>query len=476
MGKPGGFMEYKRQGPEARPVAERVKDYEEIYPPLPEETLRTQAARCMDCGIPFCQGMGCPVENLIPEFNELIYRNRWREALEVLHSTNNFPEFTGRVCPAPCEPACVVAIHDDPVSIKQIELQIVEKGFEQGWVEPQPPSQETGRRVAVVGSGPSGLACAQQLRRAGHTVVLYEKQDRLGGLLRYGIPDFKLDKGVIDRRLRQLEAEGIEFRTNVDVGTDISARYLVRQYDAVCLAGGAMHPRDLPVPGRELEGVYFAMDFLEQQNRRVAGQTVSGEEEILASGKRVLVIGGGDTGADCVGTSNRQGASEISQLEILPQPPGESNPDTPWPTWPNVLRTSSSHDEGCARYWSRMTTRLEGRDGRVSRLHGVEVEFDPASGKLEQKSGTEFEMEADLVLLAMGFVHPVHEGMVNELELIRDSRGNVMVDKNFLSSREKVFSAGDMVRGASLVVHAIFQGRQAARGIDKYLMGETNLL
>ena len=417
-----------------------------------------------------------PGENLIPEFNELIYRNRWREALEVLHSTNNFPEFTGRVCPAPCEPACVVAIHDEPVSIKQIELQIVEKGFEQGWVEPQPPSQETGRRVAVVGSGPSGLACAQQLRRAGHTVVLYEKQDRLGGLLRYGIPDFKLDKGVIDRRLRQLEAEGIDFRTNVDVGTDISARYLVRQYDAVCLAGGAMQPRDLPVPGRELTGVHFAMDFLEQQNRRVAGQTISGEEEILASGKRVLVIGGGDTGADCVGTSNRQGASEVSQLEILPQPPGGINPDTPWPTWPNVLRTSSSHDEGCTRYWSRMTTRLEGKDGRVSMLHGVEVEFDPSSGKLEQKSGTEFVMEVDLVLLAMGFVHPVHEGMVDELELIRDGRGNVMVDKNFLSSREKVFSAGDMVRGASLVVHAIFQGRQAARGIDKYLMGETNLL
>ncbi len=476
MGKPSGFMEYKWQGPSARPVQERIKDYEEIYPLLPEETLRTQAARCMDCGIPFCQGVGCPVENLIPEFNDLIYRNRWREALEVLHSTNNFPEFTGRVCPAPCEPACVVAIHDEPVSIKQIELQIIEKGFEQGWVDPQPPSQETGKRVAVVGSGPAGLACAQQLRRVGHTVVLYEKQDRLGGLLRYGIPDFKLDKGILDRRLRQLKAEGVDFRTNVHVGSDVSARYLVRQYDAVCLAGGAMQPRELPVPGRELKGVHFAMDFLEQQNRRLAGESIPGDEEILATGKRVVIIGGGDTGADCVGTSNRQGATRISQIEILPQPPQTSNPDTPWPTWPNVFRTGSSHEEGCTRYWSRMTTRLEGEDGGVGRLHGVEVELDTATGKLTEKSGTGFEMEVDLVLLAMGFVHPVHDGMIEELELIRDGRGNVMADKNFLTSQEKVFSAGDMVRGASLVVDAIFQGREAARGIDKFLMGATSLI
>lgn len=475
MGKPTGFMEYKRQGPAARSVVERVKDYEEIYPLLPEEALRTQASRCMDCGIPFCQGMGCPVENVIPEFNDLIYHNRWRDALDVLHSTNNFPEFTGRACPAPCEPACVVAIHDEPVSIKQIELQIIEKGFEQGWVVPQPPENETGRRVAVVGSGPAGLACAQQLRRAGHTVVVYEKQDRLGGLLRYGIPDFKLDKGVLERRLRQLVAEGIDFRTSVEVGPDVSAKYLTRQYDAVCLAGGAMQPRDLPVPGRELEGVHFAMNFLEQQNRRIAGDTVSADQAILATGKRVVVIGGGDTGSDCVGTCNRQGAAEITQIEILAQPPESQNPDTPWPTWPNILRTSTSHDEGCTRYWSRMTTRLEGEDGKVTRLHGVEVEFDAGKGKFVEKAGSEFTMDVDLVLLAMGFVHPVHGGMLEELELILDQRGNVMVDKDFLSSGEKVFSAGDMVRGASLVVHAIFQGRQAARGMDKFLMGETNL-
>ncbi|MBW7997763.1 MAG: glutamate synthase subunit beta [Candidatus Glassbacteria bacterium] len=475
MGKPTGFIEYKREGPAARPVAERIKDYEEVYPLLPEEALRTQGARCMDCGIPFCQGMGCPVENVIPEFNDLIYRDRWRDALDVLHSTNNFPEFTGRACPAPCEPACVVAIHDEPVSIKQIELQIIEKGFEQGWVEPQPPKQETGRRVAVVGSGPAGLACAQQLRRVGHTVVLYEKQDRLGGLLRYGIPDFKLDKGVIERRLRQLKAEGIDFRTNVHVGPDVSVRYLVRQYDAVCLAAGAMQPRDLPVAGRDLDGVHFAMDFLEQQNRRAAGEAIAPEQEILATGKRVLVIGGGDTGADCVGTCNRQGAAEIIQLEILARPPESKNEATPWPTWPNILRTSSSHDEGCTRYWSRMTTSLEGQDGRVAKLHGVEVELDPDKEKFMGKKGTEFTMDADLVLLAMGFVHPVQEGMLDELGLVLDRRGNVMVDKNYLSSEEKVFSAGDMVRGASLVVHAIFQGRQAARGIDNFLMGETNL-
>ena len=474
MGKPTGFMEFKRQGPSARPVAERIKDYEEIYSLMSGEALNTQAARCMDCGIPFCQGMGCPVENLIPEFNDLIYHNRWREALDVLHSTNNFPEFTGRACPAPCEAACVVAINDDPVSIKQIELQIIEKGFEQGWVEPQPPIKETGKRVAVVGSGPAGLACAQQLRRAGHTVVLYEKQDRLGGLLRYGIPDFKLDKGLLERRLRQLKAEGVDFRPNVHIGPDVSARYLVRQYDAICLTGGSMQPRDLDVPGRDLAGVHFAMEFLEQQNRRVAGETVDNDKDILATGKRVVVIGGGDTGADCVGTSIRQGAQAVTQIEILPQPPEGVNPVTPWPTWPNILRTGSSHEEGCERYWSRMTTSIEGKDGKVTCLNGVEVDF--ADGKLVERKGTEFSMEADLVLLAMGFVHPVHQGMLDELELIRDNRGNVLVDKNFLSSHEKVFSAGDMVRGASLVVHAIFQGRQAARGIDKFLMGETNLL
>ena len=475
MGKPTGFLEYVRENPKSRPVAERVKDYEEIYPLLPEESLRAQAARCMDCGIPFCQGMGCPVENLIPEFNDLIYRDQWREALDVLHSTNNFPEFTGRACPAPCEPACVVAIHDEPVSIKQIELQIIEKGFEEGWVQPQPPTKETGKKVAVVGSGPAGLAAAQQLRRVGHEVVVFEQSDRIGGLLRYGIPDFKLDKGILDRRLRLLEAEGVRFETRVQVGRDIASRYLVRQYDAVCLAAGAMQPRELAVPGRELGGIHLAMDYLEQQNHRVAGDRVPEDQPILAEGKRVVIIGGGDTGSDCVGTANRQGAAAITQLEILPEPPEQSNPATPWPTWPQILRTSSSHEEGCNRLWSVLTTRLSGENGSVRKLHAVEVDFDRSNGKFVAKAGTEFEIETELVLLAMGFVHPVHEGMVKELGLLLDKRGNVLVDKYFLSSEEKVYSAGDMVRGASLVVHAIFQGRQAARGIDKYLMGETNL-
>jgi len=475
MGKPTGFMEYRREYPKNRPAAERVKDYEELYPHLPEESLRTQAARCMDCGIPFCQGMGCPVENLIPEFNDLIYRGQWREALDVLHSTNNFPEFTGRACPAPCEPACVVAIHDEPVLIKQIELQIIEKGFAEGWVIAHPPNKETGRKVAVVGSGPAGLACAQQLRRAGHTVVVFEQNDRIGGLLRYGIPDFKLDKGILDRRLRLLEAEGIGFESRVQVGRDIAAGYLVRQYDAVCLAGGAMQAREIEVPGRELDGVHLAMDYLEQQNRRAAGDRIPDGRPILATGKRVVIIGGGDTGSDCVGTANRQGAAEVNQLEILPRPPADSNPATPWPMWPQIVRTSTSHEEGCNRRWSVMTTRLTGKDGKVRKLHGVEVDFDRSNGKFAAKAGTEFEMDAELVLLAMGFVHPVHEGMVKELGLVLDKRGNVLVDKYFLSSEEKVFSAGDMVRGASLVVHAIYQGRQAARGIDKFLMGETNL-
>ena len=475
MGKPTGFLEYKREEPHGRPVKLRLKDHEEIYSLLPEETLRTQAARCMDCGIPFCQGMGCPVENLIPEFNDLIYRNRWREALEVLHSTNNFPEFTGRACPAPCEPACVVAIHDNPVSIKQIELQIIEKGFEEGWVRPHPPKQSTGKSVAIVGSGPAGLACAQQLRRVGHRVVVFEQNDRIGGLLRYGIPDFKLDKGVVDRRLRQLEAEGIEFQTRVRVGGDVSASYLTRQFDAVCLAGGAMQPRELPVPGRELAGVHPAMEYLEQHNRRVSGDHIPEDRAIHAEGKRVVVIGGGDTGSDCIGTANRQGAREIYQLEILPKPPEIENPETPWPVWPKILRTSSSHEEGCMRRWSVMTTSLSGKNGKVSKLHGMEVDLDHSNGRFVEKPGTEFELNVDLVLLAMGFVHPVHQGMLQELGLILDKRGNVLVDKNQLSSGDNVFSAGDMVRGASLVVHAIYQGRQAARGIDKFLMGATIL-
>jgi glutamate synthase (NADPH/NADH) small chain len=475
MGKITGFMEFKRETPQARPAGERIKDYEEIYPLLAEEKMRMQAARCMECGIPFCHGAGCPLGNLIPEFNDLIYRNHWREALQVLELTNNFPEFTGRLCPAMCEPACVSSLHDEPVTVRQIELQIIEKGFSEGLVKPQPPVTRTGKSVAIVGSGPSGLACADQLNRAGHRVVVFEQKDRPGGLLRYGIPDFKLDKGILDRRLHILEAEGIEFQTNVEVGRDISAKYMARQFDAICLAGGAMAPRNLTIPGRELQGIHYAMDYLEQQNRKKAGETIPAEKEISAKGKRVAVIGGGDTGADCVGTANRQGASEIYQLEILPEPPSDYNLETPWPEWPQILRSSSSHEEGCIRRWSVMTTSFPGQGGRVKKLQGVKVNFDAAGGGFTEMPGSEFELDVDLVLLAMGFVHPVHEGMVNELGLALDKRGNVAVDEFQRTSLEKIFSAGDMVRGASLVVNAIYQGRRAARGIDEFLMGETSL-
>lgn len=475
MGKITGFMEFKRETPQARPAGERIKDYEEIYPLLAEEKMRMQAARCMDCGIPFCHGAGCPLGNLIPEFNDLIYRNHWREALQVLELTNNFPEFTGRLCPAMCEPACVSSLHDEPVTVRQIELQIIEKGFSEGLVKPQPPVTRTGKSVAIVGSGPSGLACADQLNRAGHRVVVFEQKDRLGGLLRYGIPDFKLDKGILDRRLHILEAEGIEFQSSVEVGRDISAKYMVRQFDAVCLAGGAMAPRNLTIPGRELQGIHYAMDYLEQQNRKKAGETIPAEKEISAKGKRVAVIGGGDTGADCVGTANRQGASEIYQLEILPKPPSDYNLETPWPEWPQILRSSSSHEEGCIRRWSVMTTSFLGQGGRIKKLQGVKVDFDAAAGRFTEVPGSEFELDVDLVLLAMGFVHPVHEGMLNELGLALDKRGNIAVDEFQRTSLEKIFSAGDMVRGASLVVNAIYQGRRAARGIDEFLMGETSL-
>ena len=481
MGKTTGFMEYQRELPEPRPVEERVKDYGDIYPLMPEDKLQVQAARCMDCGIPFCQGAGCPVVNMIPEFNDHIYHGQWKDALQVLHSTNNFPEFTGRVCPAPCEPACVVARHGEPVAIKQIELQTVEKGFEQGWIKPEPPNSRTGKSVVVVGSGVAGLACAQQLNRVGHNVVLYEKSDRLGGLLRYGIPDFKLDKGVIDRRLRQMEAEGVDFRPGVHIGHDISARYLSRQYDALCLTGGAMKPRDLPVPGRDLKGVHFAMEYLEQSNRRVAGVSLDRSQEILATGKRVVVIGGGDTGADCVGTANRQGALSVHQFEIMPEPPTGKNSSTPWPQWPDIRRESTSHKEGCVRRWSVMTREFIGdKDGNVIKLRAVEVEFGkpdkPGQIKFVDKPGSDFEIETDLVLLAMGFIHPVHEGMINELGLELNPRGSLKVNKDMMTSEDKIFAAGDMVLGASLIVRALYQGRQAARGIDKYLMGETDLI
>jgi glutamate synthase (NADPH/NADH) small chain len=430
----------------------------------------------MDCGIPFCH-TGCPVHNRIPEFNDLVYRGKWREASENLHSTNNFPEITGRVCPAPCEPACTLTINDDPVLIKHIEYQIAERAFAEGWVEPRPPSFRTGRRVAIVGSGPAGLAAAQQLARVGHDVVVFEKDDRIGGLLRYGIPDFKLEKWVIDRRLRQLSAEGVKFETGVVVGEDLSGRYLRRNFDAILLAMGAGEPRGLGVQGAGLDNVHFAMDFLVQQNRLVAGDPLPPRtERIFAQDKEVVVIGGGDTGSDCVGTSLRQGARQVHQLEILPKPPDGKNPETPWPMWPQILRTSSSHEEGCQRRWSVLTKKFSGRTVRASELHGVEVEWVSGQGGWEMREipGTEFSIPVELVLLATGFLHVVHSGLIESLDLGLDPKGNVAVD-DYVTSEEGIFAAGDTTLGASLVVSAIDAGREAARRIDAYLMGHSLL-
>jgi glutamate synthase (NADPH/NADH) small chain len=469
MGELTGFLKLHRIDPPRRPVERRVRDWREMYEQLSEQTLRDQGARCMDCGVPFCQGdTGCPVQNLIPEWNDLVYRGRWQEALVALHSTNNFPEFTGRLCPAPCEGACVLGIIDEPVSIKNLEQAIIDRGFAEGWVHPQPPVVETGRRVAVVGSGPAGLAAAQQLRRAGHAVTLFEKADRIGGLLRYGIPDFKLEKRILDRRLRQMEAEGVVFRPGVEVGRDLPTEALLRDFDAVCLTGGAEAPRDLPIPGRELDGVHFAMDYLIQQNRRGAGDEVAPSRAIDASGKRVVVIGGGDTGSDCLGTAHRQGATEVVQLELLPQPPAERAAATPWPYWPMKLRTSHAHEEGGVREWSVMTTRLSGENGRVQRLHAVRVQ-PSAGGGFEEMPGTEFTLDADLVVLAMGFTGPAPSPLLDELGVERDARGAVRVGADHQTSVPGVFAAGDVHRGASLIVWAIREGRDAARGIGEYL-------
>jgi glutamate synthase (NADPH) small chain len=470
MAKPTGFMEYERENVGHRAAAERVGDFREIDLPLPQEVLLRQAARCMDCGIPFCHGAGCPVQNRIPEFNDLVYHGKWEEACANLHSTNNFPEFTGRICPAPCEPACTLSINDEAVLIKHIELQIVERGWREGWIVPLRAERKTGKRVAVVGSGPAGLACAQQLARAGHDVVVFEKDDRIGGLLRYGIPDFKLDKGVIDRRLKQMTAEGVEFRTDVLIGEDISARYLRHRFDAVCLTMGAGRPRDLTIEGRELENVHFAMDFLTQQNRINAGGEIPDKQRIRARGKVVVVIGGGDTGSDCIGTSLRQGAKEVHQFEILPKPPEGENAQTPWPLWPNILRTSSSQEEGCRRRWGVLTKKFTGRGDRLAELHGCDVEWTegPEGWKMAEKPGSEFRMKVDLVLLAMGFVHPVHRGLIETLGVKLDGRGNVAVD-DYLTSEEGVFAAGDTALGASLVVRAIHAGRGAAASIDRWL-------
>ena len=468
MGKVTGFLEYTREVAERRPPAERIRDWFEIYQPFPEETLRAQGARCMDCGVPFCHS-GCPLHNIIPDWNDLVYRGRWREAIRQLHATNNFPEFTGRLCPAPCEASCVLGINEQPVTIKQIEKSIVDRAFEEGFIKPEPAAIRTGKRVAIVGSGPAGLAAAQQLARAGHDVTVFEKSDRIGGLLRYGIPSFKMEKRLIDRRLDQLRAEGVEFRTNAHVGANVPVEDLVKEFDALLLAGGAEQPRDLHVPGRELQGIHFAMEFLPQQNRRSEGDSVPEAQAILATGKRVVIIGGGDTGADCLGTCHRQGALSVTQFELLPKPPGERSPSTPWPMWPIELRVESSHGEGGLRDWSVSTVKFTGDEhGRVRQLHAVRVG--------QPQSGTEFTVDADLVLLAMGFLGPVKDGPIAQLGVKLDARSNVLTDERYMSSIPGVFAAGDMRRGQSLVVWAIAEGRQAARGIDLYLMGESRLV
>ena len=468
MGKATGFKEFPRQTPGYEKPKDRVKHYNEFTVPLADAELAKQGARCMDCGIPFCH-QGCPVNNIIPDWNDLVYRDRWAEAIEVLHSTNNFPEFTGRICPAPCEASCTLNLEDVPVAIKTIEHAIVERGWSEGWIKPDTSKPRTGKKVAVVGGGPAGLAAAQQLARAGHHVVVYEKNAQVGGLLRYGIPDFKLEKSVIERRAAQMTAEGVEFRTNAHVGVTVPVAEL-NGYDAVVLTGGSEKPRDLAVPGRELAGVHFAMDFLTQQNRRVSGEAV-GVADILATGKNVVVIGGGDTGADCVGTSNRQGAASVTQIEIMAKPPEREDKLVNWPKWPNKLRTSSSHDEGCERRWSVATESFHGENGQLQGLNCVEVD-----ARFQPIKGSEFTLEADLVLLAMGFVHPVHEGLVDGLGLEKDGRGNVKADTlSYRTSNPKVFAAGDIRRGQSLVVWAIREGRQAARAVDEFLMGATTL-
>ena len=467
MGKATGFMEHGRELPTRRPVAERVNDWFEIYQDFPQAKLRDQGARCMDCGVPFCH-TGCPVNNIIPDWNDLVYRGRWKDAVRQLHATNNFPEFTGRICPAPCETACVLGINQPPVTIKQIEKSIVERGFEEGWIHPEPPRHRTGKKVAVVGSGPAGLAAAQQLCRAGHAVTVYEKSDRIGGLLRYGIPHFKLEKHIVDRRLMQMEAEGVQFVTNAHVGKDVSVEDLQRDFDAIVLAGGSEHPRDLRVPGRELSGIHFAMEFLPQQNRRCEGDALDPDLDILATGKRVVIIGGGDTGADCLGTTHRQKPQSVHQFEIMPMPPDERSPLTPWPLWPMQLRVEGAHEEGGIRDWGIATTALIGdAEGNVKQLHAIRVGPPP---KFEPIAGSEFTMEADLVLIAMGFVGPVRSGMIEQLGVALDPRGNVATDENSMTSVPGVFAAGDMRRGQSLVVWAISEGRKAAAAVDRYLM------
>jgi glutamate synthase (NADPH/NADH) small chain len=481
MGLPTGFLEIERKDRPYEKVEKRLKSWKEFVLPLPPAEVSRQGARCMDCGIPFCHN-GCPVNNLIPDWNELVRRDRWQEALEVLHSTNNFPEFTGRICPAPCEAACTLNIDDNPVTIKSIECSIVDRGWEEGWVMPLVPARKTGKRVAVVGSGPAGMACAQQLARAGHAVTLFEKADRIGGLLRYGIPDFKMEKRLIDRRVRQMEAEGVECRTGVEVGATLSIKSLLEGYDAVALTGGAEWPRDLEVPGRELSGIHYAMDFLVQQNKRVAGDDevrAAPKGTLTAKDKHVVVIGGGDTGSDCVGTSNRQGAASVTQLEVMPQPPEKENKALVWPDWPLKMRTSSSHEEGVERDFAVLTRRALGKDGRITALKCARIDWvkgDDGRLAIKEVEGSSFELKADLVLLAMGFLGPRKPGMVEQAGLALDPRGNVLANvQDYKTSVPKLFAAGDMRRGQSLVVWAIREGRQCARSIDESLMGSTTL-
>ncbi len=473
MGKVTGFLEFDRLSEANLPVGERVKNYREFVIHLSDDEAKVQGARCMDCGIPFCTN-GCPINNIIPDWNDLVYQQNWREAIDVLHSTNNFPEFTGRICPAPCEAACTLNINSNPVGIKSIEHAIIDKAWENGWVVPEPPKHKTGKKIAIVGSGPAGLAAAQQLARVGHQVVVFEKESRIGGLLRYGIPDFKLEKSHIDRRMQQMQAEGVEFRVNHKVGDNVNAEDLVKDYDAVVLAGGAEYPRDLPVPGREFDGVHFAMDFLAPQNKVVAGDKI--ENQIKATNKHVVVIGGGDTGSDCVGTSNRHGAASITQFELMPQPPEKENKELVWPNWPLKLRTSSSHEEGCERDWSVTTKKLIGENGKVNGLVAARVEW--KDGKMQEVPNSEFTIKADLVLLAMGFVSPIQK-VLDAFGIEKDQRGNAKADTegqlSYHTSVNKVFAAGDMRRGQSLVVWAIREGRQCARAVDEFLMGSSTL-
>jgi len=490
MGKPTGFKEIARQTPKRRPVELRVLDWNEIYLDFEEKKLRDQGARCMDCGVPFCSS-GCPLGNIIPEWNDLVYKGRFRAAIEMLHKTNNFPEFTGRVCPAPCEESCVLGINEKPVTIKLVEQSIIDRAWKEGWIKPNPPATRTGKKVAVVGSGPAGLACAAQLNKAGHLVCVFERADRIGGLLTYGIPSFKLEKRIVDRRVDLMKAEGIQFVTNANVGVNVKVENLGREFDAIVLCGGATKARDLNVPGRELKGIHLAMDYLTQQNRRNQGDPIPADQIIDAKGKHVIILGGGDTGADCLGTALRQGCASVSQFELLPEPPKERTADMPWPTWPMILRISSAHEESIVlqqgkdkgnaariRDYSINTRKFSGVEAVVKKIHGVRLEWSKgADGRLSMKEtpGSEFEMPCDLCFLAMGFVSPEHTGPVDQLKLEKDPRGNVKVSDNYMTSVPGVFSAGDMRRGQSLVVWAISEGRQAARGVDEYLMGTSDL-